>query len=302
MTGRGKLLRNILNTNVSDTGIAIDTASHPSLHPDRTVSSRATSIRHGHVPPEVSPDEGVDSASISSSGSSNRARGRFSKLMEALSVENTEAVPKHVAGQPQTTPALKTESQPKFFRGDAGSTVDVAVNYVRLLTDPDKGVYEYEVRTNPVVASKQMRHSLLMQHKDILGNAKTFDGATLLLPFKLNERVTTRTSISKEGVKYEIEIIFKRQKSLRDCIYLYGILFDRISKILKMVRYKRKQFDPSKPFIIPQHKLEIWPGHVTAVDEYEGGVMLCMDVSFRVLNTRTVYDLLEEAYGAGNGE
>lgn len=47
---------------------------------------------------------------------------------------------------------------------------------------------------------------------------------------------------------------------------------------------------------IPQHKLEIWPGYVTAVDEYEAGVMLCLDVSFRVLNEKTVLDLLREAH------
>lgn len=82
---------------------------------------------------------------------------------------------------------------------------------------------------------------------------------------------------------------------------MYNVLFDRIMNRLKFVRFNRKQFDPSAPHKIPQHKLEIWPGYVTAVAEHEGGVMLCLDVTFRVLNQRTVYDMMKEAY-AGSSE
>ena len=36
----------------------------------------------------------------------------------------------------------------------------------------------------------------------------------------------------------------------------------------------------------------MWPGYVTAVDQYEGGLLLQIDVSHRVLRTETVRDLL----------
>lgn len=44
---------------------------------------------------------------------------------------------------------------------------------------------------------------------------------------------------------------------------LYGILFANIMKILKFVRFGTKNFDPTEPKLVPQHKLEIWPGYVT---------------------------------------
>ena len=44
--------------------------------------------------------------------------------------------------------------------------------------------------------------------------------------------------------------------------------------------------------MVPQHKLEIWPGYVTAVAEYEGGLMLNLDVSHKVLRTQTALDLV----------
>lgn len=39
-------------------------------------------------------------------------------------------------------------------------------------------------------------------------------------------------------------------------------------------------------------RLEVWPGYVTAVDEYEGGIQLCCDASHRVLRTQTVLELM----------
>ena len=48
--------------------------------------------------------------------------------------------------------------------------------------------------------------------------------------------------------------------------------------------------------MIPQHKLEVWPGYVTAVSEYEGGLMLNCDVSHKVLRSQTARDLLVDIH------
>ena len=45
-------------------------------------------------------------------------------------------------------------------------------------------------------------------------------------------------------------------------------------------------------FLFHVYRLEVWPGYVTAVNEFEDGLMLCCDVSFRVLHTKTVLDEL----------
>ncbi|KRF98919.1 uncharacterized protein Dwil_GK20297, partial [Drosophila willistoni] len=88
----------------------------------------------------------------------------------------------------------------------------------------------------------------------------------------------------------------KKKESLKNCSQLYNILFDRVMKTLNYVRFDRKQYDPARPKIIPLGKLEVWPGYVIAVDEYEGGLMLCCDVSHRLLCQRTVLDMLIEIY------
>lgn len=47
-------------------------------------------------------------------------------------------------------------------------------------------------------------------------------------------------------------------------------------------------------------RLEVWPGYVTAVDEYEGGLMLQCDVSHRVLRTETAHDILKKCARSAN--
>lgn len=176
--------------------------------------------------------------------------------------------------------------------------MQITTNYIRLKTDADKGVFEYEVRYQPEVIAIALRYKLLNQHSaTVIGTTKTFDGQTLFLPMQLPDSVTELVSTNQhDQTTVNLRVIFKRKKRLGECVQLYNVLFDRIMKQLNFVRFGRKLFDPSAPVMIPQHKLEVWPGYVTAVDEYEDGVMLCLDVSHRVLCQSTVLDLMRNAY------
>lgn len=170
-------------------------------------------------------------------------------------------------------------------------------NYIRLNTDKNMGVFEYDVKFDTAVHDARMRNRLLYQHRETLGSTKTFDGITLFLPNRLEQDVTTLVSKNdRENIDVTIRVIYKRQKRLGECISLYNILFERVLTALKFVPFGRKKFDPSAPMMIPQHKLEVWPGYVTGVDEFEDGVMLCLDVSHRVLCQQTAYDELKDIY------
>lgn len=42
------------------------------------------------------------------------------------------------------------------------------------------------------------------------------------------------------------------------------------------------------------HRLEIWPGFVTSVSEESDGLMLCCDVSHRVLQSTTALEVMTD--------
>lgn len=191
-----------------------------------------------------------------------------------------------------------TQKTAVIRHGKKGQPITACTNAIPLHCNPDSGVFEYEVRFSPPVDYPKFRFQYLNQHRELIGNAKTFDGVILFLPFQLPDEVTQLVSKSQEDSDINIKIMFKRRKRLGDCIQLYNVLFDRIYKELKYLRVNRKFYDPSAPQILPNKKLEVWPGYVKAVDELEGGLMLTLDVSHRVLATRTVLESMSDAYRA----
>lgn len=45
---------------------------------------------------------------------------------------------------------------------------------------------------------------------------------------------------------------------------------------------------------IPQHNLEVWPGYITSIRQHEDKIMLCAEISNKVMRMDNVYDLLME--------
>lgn len=148
--------------------------------------------------------------------------------------------------------------------------------------------------------NKSIRIKLINSVLPKLGGVKTFDGGKCLyLPIKLDQNVTeleTNNPVSDSQVT--IQIIYKKQKRLGDCLHLFNTLFKRIMNALSYFQFNRSYFDMKSLIMVPAHKLEILPGYVVSVDEFEGGLMLCLDAHHRVLRTQTVLDLLIELRSA----
>lgn len=190
---------------------------------------------------------------------------------------------------------VSISSEPTLYRGEKGKLINIAANYIRLAVEKDCGVFEYEVRFNPELDSKQMRFKIV----DLLmGKVRLFDGGSILyLPKKVTDtQVTKRGSLPGPDGDKEIAVtfIFKRKKRMGECLHLYNILFKRIMRILSYSQMGRNYFNTDHKHLIPQHKLEVYPGFAVTVDEMEGGVMLCMDTQHRVLRTQNAYEFLME--------
>ena len=42
--------------------------------------------------------------------------------------------------------------------------------------------------------------------------------------------------------------------------------------------------------------MEVWPGYITAIHCFEGGIKLNVDVAHRVLHTSTAFDCIQDAF------
>lgn len=168
-------------------------------------------------------------------------------------------------------------------------------NYLHIITDVSKTIHQYEVRFNPHVDSLEMRNKYLLEYRNQLGGVLTFDGIILYLPIKLKQQLTTFVLVDRiNSNEIEIRVLYKAVKPIKDCLHLYNLLFNRVMRALKYVQFQKRHFFPKASITIPHQQMEIWPGFVTSVDEYKGGLMLCCDISHKLLSQRTVYDVLKE--------
>ena len=68
---------------------------------------------------------------------------------------------------------------------------------------------------------------------------------------------------------------------------------------LELIR--RDYYDPKAAIILKQHKLELWPGYVTSIRQHESQILLCCEVSHKILRTDTVLDQIEEVHKRSGG-
>ena len=156
---------------------------------------------------------------------------------------------------------------------------------MKLDIKPGGGMFEYEVKFNPPVDSlRDKRAMLLDQQRAIIGSATNFNGVTLHLPTKLPQEQTICKAALRDK-PYKVGIFYKKRRhySDKEVILFLNNLFRRVMHILKMVNVKGHMYSPNLSVSVEQHRLEIWPGFFTAIDEYEGGIQMLCDASFRVL-------------------
>jgi len=207
-----------------------------------------------------------------------------------------------VSAQLPSMPEIQSSTMfdaPQFYRGDSGKMMELCSNYLKMVTEKDMGVFQYDVKFSPRVDNKEERYRLLNQQRDLFdGGIKMFDGAILYTRKKTEGLNKPAISINERGEKYQLTFLFKRKCNPgdRQVIQLYNILFGRIFRVLKFSQHKRKYFDSQGAYNIREHNINVWPGYVTAVDQYEGGLLLQLDASFRVLRTETVRDLMRTIY------
>uniref|UniRef100_A0AAQ4R605 Piwi like RNA-mediated silencing 1 n=1 Tax=Gasterosteus aculeatus aculeatus TaxID=481459 RepID=A0AAQ4R605_GASAC len=189
--------------------------------------------------------------------------------------------------------------------GTSGSPIPLTANFFRIMSRPEWVLYQYHVDFNPPMEARRLRSALLYQHKDVLGPADSFDGALLFLPnrlcifvqkyghsLKLQETVLHSETRNGEKVQITVTMTNELPPTSPVCIQFYNILFRRILRILDMQQIGRNYYNPNDPLDIPKHSLTIWPGYTTTILKYETSIMLCTDVSHKVLRSETVLDFM----------
>uniref|UniRef100_A0A672UWR8 Piwi-like protein 1 n=1 Tax=Strigops habroptila TaxID=2489341 RepID=A0A672UWR8_STRHB len=182
--------------------------------------------------------------------------------------------------------------------GTSGVMIKLSTNYFRLTSRPQWALYQYHVGYSPEMEARRLRSALLFQHEELIGKTHAFDGSILFLPKKLVNKVTEVFSRTRNGedVKITITLTNELPPSSPTCLQFYNIIFRRLLKMLNLQQIGRNYYNPNDPISIPNHRLMVWPGFTSSILQYEESIMLCVDVSHKVLRSETVLDFMYSLY------
>jgi len=187
--------------------------------------------------------------------------------------------------------------EPVKRMGEAGMPNQFLTNYIRLKCK-NKGIYQYVVHFDPPIESQRFRIKIVHRLKEILGPVQLFDGFTLFLPILLKEK-TTKVSTKYKELETQISIqLTKILPPEQIPPVVFNIIFKNIMRELKMTRIGQHYFSQAKQIDVPNHGLQIWPGYVTAVHEFEDGLYLVLDVAHKVLRSQTCWHLMNDLHQA----
>ncbi|NWS11840.1 PIWL1 protein, partial [Pachyramphus minor] len=99
-----------------------------------------------------------------------------------------------------------------------------------------------------------------------------------------------------EDVKITVTLTNELPPTSPTCLHFYNIIFRRLLKMLNLQQIGRNYYNPGDPVSIPNHRLMVWPGFTSSILQYEESIMLCADVSHKVLRGETVLDVMHSLH------
>merc|ERR1711970_991164 len=185
-------------------------------------------------------------------------------------------------------------------KGTDGQEVTLGSNYFSLIAKPNWRLLQYRVDMKPDIDHTGVRKGLLYVHKASLPKF-IFDGTILFTTTRLSpdDKPIVLTS-KRDRDDTMVEIIIKLVAEVQPTDYHYMQFFNIVPRQamekMQLELIRRNYYDPKAAVLLKQHKLEIWPGYVTSIRQHEEQILLCCEISCKVLRTDTVLEQIEEIY------
>lgn len=186
-------------------------------------------------------------------------------------------------------------------QGTSGQPVMVRANYFKLETHTDWCLYQYHVDFAPEEDRTRIRKALLRTHQTVLGSY-IFDGTVMYTSRRLSQDKMELFSI-RASDETKIRIVVSLVGDLKEGDYHYlqffNILMRRALSHLELELVGRNFFDAKAKIVVAKHKLELWPGYLTSIRQHETDILMCCEITHKVMRQDTILDLLTECLHRG---
>lgn len=185
-------------------------------------------------------------------------------------------------------------------RGTNGKLIKLQTNYFTVPRHPKWQIFQYHVQFDPIVVIAGLRRALIAQHRNLLGGY-LFDGNEIFITKKLetpNEEIVLQSE-NREGVKYNVKLKLVSNVSMDTemSFQILNLILRKSMNGLQLQLVGRNFFDPTAKISIQgEFNIELWPGYVTSIRNHEQNVLICNEITHKVMRTDTVYELMQRIY------
>ncbi|XP_050080186.1 protein aubergine-like [Anopheles maculipalpis] len=180
-------------------------------------------------------------------------------------------------------------------QGSSGMKMVVKTNFFRLTRKNKDSIFQYRVDFEPTIEDGRIMHALIRSQGSLIG-PYIFEGTMLFLYNKLRtEKVEVQVKDPRTDALYKLKIrhVGTVDMTSEKAIMILNLMHRQAMSSLKLLVINRYFFDPEAKIAIPQYGLEMFPGYVTSIRQHEQDVLLCVDITHRVMRTDTCYKILQ---------
>ncbi|KAG5317323.1 AUB protein, partial [Pseudoatta argentina] len=187
-------------------------------------------------------------------------------------------------------------------KGTSGTHKVIKVNYFKVLKATDWTLYQYRVDFSPEEDRTMVRKALLKVHQKNIG-AYIFDGTVMYTSCRLSDRMvfTSTRQSDEQHITITVRLVGDMLVGDPHYIQFFNILVRKCYENLKLKLVGRHYFDTGSKIILPEHKLELWPGYVSSIRQHERDILMCVEISNKVMRLETLGDILNNFYREDHG-
>jgi len=215
------------------------------------------------------------------------------------------------SGETETKPKARGEAEESIKKDETIikttlkspiNNLDLSVNFVAIeFENPSASgfIYEYKVKFDDETSDRiRERIKAVERHPEIgKSSAKYFNGNTLILPKRL-----TILDLNYDEDKF-VNFEETRELEMTDpgCLRLFNIILNKSFRSMNLFPVKspskeRSYFNPNAKHSLVKHKLEVWPGYITSIGNFEAGICLVFDSCSKIIRKETVADALANLF------
>lgn len=183
-------------------------------------------------------------------------------------------------------------AKPQRASGASGRDLRLYSNFFQIEFDSKDvaGVNKYTVKFEPEIPdnSRAMRKEVLKKCRDKIKESLEFyiDYGLCVFSLKKVAELPVYTA-EHDGTNYTVTIEWVQimEKTDRDHMNFLKIFFNSMMRSLKFETIGQKSFNQANAHSLDAHNIKVWPGFDSRLIMKETGVLLNIDVCFKVVRT-----------------